>query len=189
MTRKSDEEKARDLTAKTGRSYDDALRLVHISRKTRPTVAEAAFALGHPLAVLADGPGEPVVVGTSGFGLQLRDVRLAYGTGHFSDVVVITSIPMDGEEVEDHLLSEVLSTFLRFRDSSYEERKRTSPRESWDRAQAAVPEPVEISFAGATTPGTRISADGLTALRVPYLHGQVVVGTTSPDLPTLTLAG
>jgi hypothetical protein len=47
---------------------------------------------------------------------------------------------------------------------------------------------VEISFAGATTPGTRISADGLSALRVPYLHGQVVVGTIGTDLPALTLA-
>lgn len=188
MTRPSDEEQARELAATTGRSYDDALRLVHISHKTRLTVAEAAFALGHPLAVLTDGPGEPVVVGTSGLGPQLRDVRLAYGTGRFSDVVVITSIPMAGEEVEDHLLTEVLSNFLRFRDSSHEELKRTSPRESWDRAQAAVPEPVEVTFAGNTTPGTRISADGFTALRVPYLHGQVVVGTISTDLPILTLA-
>ena len=68
MTRPSDEEQARELAATTGRSYDDALRLVHISHRTRLTVAEAAFALGHPLAVLADGPGEPVVVGTSGLG-------------------------------------------------------------------------------------------------------------------------
>ncbi|MEV4731470.1 hypothetical protein [Saccharopolyspora sp. NPDC049426] len=187
MTRPSDEDQARELAATTGRSYDDALRLVHISHKTRLTVAEAAFALGHPLAVLADGPGERAVVGTSGLGPQLRDVRLAYGTGRFPDFVVITSIPMAGEAVEDHLLPEVLSNFLRFRDKTHEELKGTSPRESWDRAEAAVPEAVEIAFAGVTTAGTRISVDGLSALRVPYLHGQVVVGTSDADLPALAL--
>lgn len=189
MTRPPGEEQARELATRTGRNYDDALRLVHISHKTRLTVAEAAFALGHPLGVLADGPGEPVVVGTSGLGPQLRDARLSYGNGRFPDFVVITSIPMPGEEVEDGLLPEVLHNLLRFRDRSHEELKRTSPRESWERAKAAVPEPVEISFAGARTPGTRISVDGLSALRVPYLRGQVVVGTSGTDLPTLALAG
>ncbi|MEB3365917.1 hypothetical protein [Saccharopolyspora mangrovi] len=187
MTRPPHEEQARELAATTGRSYDDALRLVHIEHKTRLTVEEAEFALGHPLAVLAEGPTEPEVVGTSGLGPLLRDVRLAYGTGRFPDVVVITSIRMSGEDVEERLLTEVLHNFLRFRDKSHEELKRTSPRESWDRANAAVPEPAELTFAGATTQATRISADGFTALRVPYLHGQVVVGTSSTSTPALDL--
>lgn len=189
MTRPSSEEQARELAATTGRSYDDALRLVQISHKTRLTVDEAAFALGHPLAVLADGPTAPEVVGTSGLGPRLRDVRLSYGTGRFPDFVVITSIPMPGEEVEELLLTEVLHNFLRFRDKSDEELKRTSPRESWERANAAVPEPTEITFAGVTAPGTRISVDGLSALRVPYLHGQVVVGTSAAAVPALDLTG
>ena len=113
-------------------------------------------------------------------------MRLAYGTGRFPDFGVITSIPMAGEEVGDHLLPEVLSNFLRFQDKTHEELKRTSPRESWERAQDAVPEAVEIAFAGVTTAGTRISVDGLSALRVPYLHGQVVVGTGA-DVPALAL--
>ncbi|MDI2030009.1 hypothetical protein QFW96_15370 [Saccharopolyspora sp. TS4A08] len=190
MTRKSYEEQARELAATTGRSYDDALRVVEITRKTRPTVDEAAFALGHPLAVLADGPTAPVVVGTSGLGPQLRDVRIAYvGTDRYPDFVVITSIPMPGEDVEDLLLTEVLSNFLRFRNKSHEELKRTSPRESWDRANAAVPDSTEIAFAGVTTRGTRISADGISAVRVPYLHGQIVVGTSGTDVPALALTG
>ncbi|WP_165939863.1 hypothetical protein [Saccharopolyspora aridisoli] len=37
------------------------------------------------------------MAGPSGLGPQLRDVRLAYGTGHLPDRVVITSVPMSGE--------------------------------------------------------------------------------------------
>ncbi|GAB3671151.1 hypothetical protein [Saccharopolyspora tripterygii] len=187
MTRPTREEQARDLAAETGRSYDDALRLVEIEHKTRLTVDDAAFALGHPLAVLADEPTAPEVVGTSGLGPLLRDVRVAYGSGHFPDFVVITSVPMRGEEVEEGLLTEVLHNFLRFRDKSHEELRRTSPRESWERARAAVAEPVEVTFGGIRTTGTRITVDGLSAVRVPYLHGQVVVGTSSTEIPDLVL--
>lgn len=187
MTRPSYEEQARELAATTGRGYDDALRLVHIEHKTRLTVDEAVFALGHPLAVLAGGPTAPEVFGTDGLGPQLRSVHISYGTGSFSDFRVTTSIPLPGEDVEDHLLAEMLSTFLRFHDKSYDELKRTSPRESWERANAAVPEPVEVTFAGSAAQGTRISIDGFTALRVPYLHGQVVVGSSGAEIPDLVL--
>jgi len=187
MTRPSYEAQARELAAATGRDYDDALRLVRIEHKVRLTVGEAAFALGHPLAVLVDGPTAPEVVGTSGHGPHLRDVRISYGTGRFPDFVVITSIPMPGEDIEDHLLTEMLANFLSFRDRSNDEEKRTSPLKSWDRANAAIAEPVEITFAGGTIPGTRISIDGLTALRVPYLHGQVVAGTSGAEIPDLGL--
>lgn len=187
MTRPSYEEQARELAAATGRAYADALRLIHIEHQVRLTVGDAAFALGHPLAVLVGGPTAPQVVGTSGRGPHLRDVRVSYGTGRFPDFVVITSIPMPGEDVEDHLLTEVLSNFLSFRDRANDEPKRTSPRKHWDRANAAIPEPAEITFAGKTTPGTRIGIDGVAALRVPYLHGQVVVGTSGAEIPELGL--
>lgn len=186
MTRPSNEEKAREVAAATGRSYDDALRLAHIESKTRITVAEGAFALGHPVAVLADGPTEPEVAGTDGFGPQLRNVHISYGSGRLPDFKVITSIPLPGEDIEDHLLTNMLSDFLRSSEPD-EERRRTSARKSWDRAKTADPEPIEVIFAGSTTRGTRISLDGFTALHVPYLHGQVIVGSSGAEIPDLVL--
>ncbi|MTD57601.1 hypothetical protein [Amycolatopsis pithecellobii] len=184
---KSVEAQARELAASSGRSYEDALRLVRIEHQARLTVADASFALGHPVAVLADSGLEPSVTGTTGLGPHLRDVRIGYGGGTFPDIMVVTSIPLPGEKPDENLLATVLHNFLVFHDT----RREDAPdrRLTWQQATAATPVPVEVSFAGTETPATQLTVGRVKAVRVPYLTGQVVIGSHGTGIPALALTG
>lgn len=181
------EAQARELAASTGRSYEDALRLVRIEHQTRLTVADASFALGHPVAVLADSELEPSVTGTTGLGPRLRDVHIGYGTGTFPDIVVVTSIPLPGEGPDENLLANVLHNFLLFhgprRDVAAERRI------TWQQASAATPRSAEVTVNGTETPAIQITVGRMTAVRLPYLTGQIVIGTPGTSVPALVLTG
>ncbi|MCX2951570.1 hypothetical protein [Lentzea sp. NEAU-D7] len=176
---------ARALAASSGRSYEDALRLVRIEHKTRLTVADASFALGHPVAVLAHSELEPSVTGTTGRGPHLRDVHIGYGGGSFPDVVVVTSIPLPGEESDDHLLATVLHNFLLHHGTRHNDTARSQV--TWQQATAATSTPTEVTLDGTGTPAVQITVHRMTAVRVPYLTGQIVVGTAGTGVPALTL--
>lgn len=180
------EAQARQLAASTGRSYEDALRLVQIEHKTQLTVADASFALGHPVAVLANSELEPSVTGTTGHGPRLRDVHIGYGGGSFPDIMVVTSIPLPGENPDDDLLATVLHNFLL---SHGTRRNATAGHTAWQQATAATPAPAEVILDGTATPAVRITVDQLTAVRLPYLTGQIVIGTPGTAIPALTLTG
>jgi hypothetical protein len=181
------EAQARELAASSGRSYEDALRLVRIERQTRLSVADASFALGHPVAVLANSDLEPSVTGTTGLGPQLRDVHIGYGAGTFPDTMVVTSIPLPGEESDEYLLANVLHNFLLFhgarRDVAAERRI------TWQQATEATPRPVEVTFDGTETPAVQITVGRMTAARLPYLTGQIVISTAGTSIPALVLTG
>ncbi|MCG8919831.1 hypothetical protein L6E12_29065 [Actinokineospora sp. PR83] len=180
----STEARARELAANSGRTYEDALRLVRIEDKTRLTVADASFALGHPVAVQANSELKPSVTGTTGRGPWLREVRIGYGGGSFSDVLVVTGIPLPGEEPDDNLLATVLHNFLlhgALRDVA------AGPRIAWEQATAATPVPAEVILDGTATPAARLTVGQVTAVRLPYLTGQVVIGTAGTDIPALAL--
>jgi hypothetical protein len=180
------EAQARELAVSSGRSYEDALRLVQIEHKTRLTVADASFALGHPVAVLANSELKPLVTGTTGRGPQLRDVHIGYGGGSFPDVMVVTSIPLPGEKPENDLLATVLHNFLLFHGTR---RDVTAGRRriAWQQATSATPTPAIATLNGTATPAVQITVRQLTAVRLPYLTGQVVIGTHGTGIPALTL--
>jgi hypothetical protein len=181
------EAQARELAASSGRSYEDALRLVRIEHKTRLTVADASFALGHPVAVLANSELEPSVTGTTGLGPQLRDVHIGYGAGRFPDVMVVTSIPLPGEEPDEDLLASVLHNFLLFHGARGD--VAAERRITWQQATAATPRPVEVTFNGTETPAIQITVGRMTAVRLPYLTGQIVIGIPGTSIPALVLTG
>lgn len=179
------EVQARELAASSGRSYEDALRLVQIEHKTRLTVADASFALGHPVAVLANSGLTPSVTGTTGLGPHLREVRIGHGGGSSPDLMVVTSIPLPGEKPDDNLLAIVLHNFLLSRGTRRNDDARYQL--TWEQATAATPAPAQVTLDGIDTPALRITVDELTAVRLPYLTGQIVVGTPGTDAPALTL--
>jgi hypothetical protein len=183
---KSVEAQARELATNSGRSYEDALRLVHIEHKTRLTVPDASFALGHPLAVLADSELKPSVTGTTGRGPSLRDVHIGYGGGAFPDIMVVTSIPLPGEKPDTHLLATVLHNFLLFHDTR--RNIAAEPRIAWHEASAASSIPTEVTLDGTETPAIQITVGPWTAVRLPYLTGQIVVGTRGTGIPALALS-
>jgi hypothetical protein len=179
------EAQARELAASSGRSSEDALRLVQIEHQTRLTVADASFALGHPVAVLANSDLKASVTGTTGRGPRLRDVHIGYGGGSFPDVMVVTSVPLPGEEPDDILLANVLHNFLLFH--GMRRNATDGHRIAWQQATAAIPVPTEVTLDGTETPAIRITVDELTAVRLPYLTGQIVIGTPGTDIPALAL--
>ncbi|MFD9702529.1 hypothetical protein [Lentzea sp. NPDC059081] len=181
---KSVEAQARELASSTGRSHEDALRLLQLEGKVPLTVPEAAFVLGHPLAVLADSERDPAVTGTTGLGPRLRDVHLGYGTGAFPDVLVVTSIPLPGEAADETLAAVVLHNFLCFHGTP---RDTAGRRAAWQEATSAVPVPVEVVLDGTATPATEIAVGGSRAVRLPYLTGQVVIGLAGPEMPVVAL--
>lgn len=181
----SAEEQARELATSSGRSYEDALRLVQIEHKTRLTVADASFALGHPVAVLANSELKASVTGTTGLGPHLRDVHIGYGGGSFPEVMVVTSIPLPGEEPDDILLATVLHNFLLFHSTRRD--ATDGHRITWQQATTATPAPTVVTLDGTETPAIQITVDDLTAVRLPYLTGQIVIGTPGTDIPALAL--